>query len=356
MVLSLFVDIVKEMDIFQLKVCFDSNKTCLGLLGESGSGKSMTLRCIAGLETPTFGKIILNDRVLFDSEKKINVKAKDRKVGFLFQNYALFPNMTVYDNISFGLNKVTKAEKQKIIKDKLKLMKLEDFEDRYPGELSGGQQQRVALARALVINPEVLLLDEPFSALDNHIKNQVEKELLKLLADYNGNTIFVTHNMDEAYRICDSLVVLNKGKVVASGLKKDIFEAPPNVSSAKLTGCKNISKIKVLENGYVKAVDWGVTLKVNNDNETFSHIGIRAHDIKITNKEDINTFKFTIVRMIESSFNFTIYLKKTEFLEDTSVGELHLEIPKENWFEIKNNSQFLNIKLDINKIFLLSEE
>ncbi len=354
--MSLYVDIIKEMDNFQLKVCFDTNKNSLGLLGESGSGKSMTLKCIAGLETPTAGKIILNDRTLFDSEKRVNVKAKDRKVGFLFQNYALFPNMTVYENISFGLNKANKAEKQKIIMNKLEIMKLQGFEHRYPLELSGGQQQRVALARALVINPEVLLLDEPFSALDNHIKNQIEKELLKLLAEYEGDTIFVTHNMDEAYRICDSLVVLNKGKVVANGLKKDIFKAPPNVSSAKLTGCKNISKIRALENGYVKAVEWGIALKVNNVNETFSHIGIRAHDIKITNKEDINTFKFTIVRMIESSFNFTIYLKKTEFVEDKAIRELHLEIPKENWFAVKNKSQFLNIKLDINKIFLLSEE
>ncbi len=166
--MSLYVDIEKDLSSFKLKVEIKQEKGTLGFLGESGSGKSMTLKCIAGLEKPTRGKIVLNDRVLFDSEKKINLSTQDRKVGFLFQNYALFPHMTVSQNIELGLLKLSKSEKKEIVARYLDILKLNGFEGRYPWQLSGGQQQRVALARALATSPDILLLDEPFSALDHH--------------------------------------------------------------------------------------------------------------------------------------------------------------------------------------------
>ena len=190
--MSLYVDIEKDLSSFKLKVEIKQEKGTLGFLGESGSGKSMTLKCIAGLEKPTRGKIVLNDRVLFDSEKKINLSTQDRKVGFLFQNYALFPHMTVSQNIELGLLKLSKSEKKEIVARYLDILKLNGFEGRYPWQLSGGQQQRVALARALATSPDILLLDEPFSALDHHLRSNMEKELMNMLKDYKGDILFVT--------------------------------------------------------------------------------------------------------------------------------------------------------------------
>ena len=174
--MSLIVDIEKDFGSFYLKANIKQEKGVLGFLGESGCGKSMTLKCIAGIVKPDRGRIVLNGRVLFDSEKKINLPPQERKVGYLFQNYALFPHMTIKENIEIGLSNLSKEDKDKVVKEHLTKMKLEGFENRYPHQLSGGQQQRIAFARALACNPEILLLDEPFSALDNHLKSNMENE------------------------------------------------------------------------------------------------------------------------------------------------------------------------------------
>lgn len=218
--MALLVDIEKVLQGFTLKVKLDIGNETLGLLGQSGCGKSMTLKCIAGIETPTKGKIILNGRTLFDSEKGINIPIKKRKVGYLFQNYALFPNMTVLQNIQFGLKDLSQKEREKIAQDKINMFQLNGLENRYPSQLSGGQQQRVAIARALAVEPEILLLDEPFSALDNFLKSQVEKELMDVVNSYGRTVIFVSHNMDEVYRICDNIKIISNGKEEASGTKK----------------------------------------------------------------------------------------------------------------------------------------
>ena len=153
--MGLYIDVKKKFHGFNLNVKFSTEDNIIGLLGASGSGKSMTLKCIAGLEVPDSGKIILNGKVLYDSEKKINIPVRSRKVGFLFQNYALFPNMTVSQNISFALNNISRVEKDKIVSEKINMMNLNGLEDRYPSQLSGGQQQRVAIARALAVKPEI---------------------------------------------------------------------------------------------------------------------------------------------------------------------------------------------------------
>ena len=187
--MSLFIDIKKGLSSFNLDVSMKSKGGIIGFLGASGSGKSMTLKCIAGLEKADKGKIIINDKVLFDSENKINIKTKDRKVGFLFQNYALFPHMTIKNNIEIGLDKTSKDEKNKLSANYIKKFGLEGLENRYPWQLSGGQQQRVALARALITSPDILLLDEPFSALDNHLRANMERELVEILKDYDGTVV-----------------------------------------------------------------------------------------------------------------------------------------------------------------------
>ena len=189
------MDIEKDLSSFKLKVEIKQEKGTLGFLGESGSGKSMTLKCIAGLEKPTRGKIVLNDRVLFDSEKKINLSTQDRKVGFLFQNYALFPHMTVSQNIELGLLKLSKSEKKEIVARYLDILKLNGFEGRYPWQLSGGQQQRVAIARCLANDPQIIFADEPTGALDSETSREI-MELLTRLNKQGKTIIMVTHDQD----------------------------------------------------------------------------------------------------------------------------------------------------------------
>ncbi|WP_455823400.1 sulfate/molybdate ABC transporter ATP-binding protein, partial [Clostridium butyricum] len=198
--MSLYVDIEKQFSSFKLKVNFESKNEVLGLLGESGSGKSITLKCISGLITPDKGQIILNDKVFFDSEKKINLSPQLRNTGYLFQNYALFPTMKIKDNIKIGIADMQKEKQNLLMKEYIKKFGLSGLEDRYPWQLSGGQMQRVALARALITSPDILLLDEPFSALDMHLRNNMEKELLSIIKDFNKSVIFVTHDISEAYR------------------------------------------------------------------------------------------------------------------------------------------------------------
>lgn len=352
--MRLYVDIEKNLPGFDLKVKFSINNGTLGLLGASGSGKSMTLRCIAGIDTPSKGKIILNDRVFYDSEKGINLPIHKRKVGFLFQNYALFPHMTISENISFALTSLSKEEKERVVEEKIAMMQLKGLEDRFPSQLSGGQQQRAAFARALAVNPEILLLDEPFSALDNYLRAQVQKQLIDTLVDYKGITIFVSHNMDELYRICDNLAVISEGNVSAHGFKQDIFDNPPNLPAAQLTGCKNISKVREIGIDTLEALDWGCTLKVDKKiNEETSYVGIRAHYISIVpNEECINTFKCVISYVIEGPFGVTVYLKGLEGEKYFQSVNLHWEISKEKWLEIKNFKQPWNIHINPEKLFL----
>lgn len=352
--MRLYVDIEKTLPDFNLKVKFTIDQGTLGLLGASGSGKSMTLRCIAGIDTPTRGKIILNDRIFYDSEKGINLPIHKRKVGFLFQNYALFPHMTIAENISFALTSLSKEEKERVVEEKINMMQLNGLEDRFPHQLSGGQQQRAAFARALAVKPEILLLDEPFSALDNYLRSQVQRQLIDTLVDYKGATIFVSHNMDEVYRICDTLAVISKGKVTAHGFKQDVFNNPPNLTAAQLTGCKNISKTRLIGTDTIEALDWGCSLKVNKKitNET-SYVGIRAHYISIAPNEDfINTFKCVVSYVIEGPFGVTVYLKGLDGKKYFQSVNLHWEISKEQWLQIKDSKQTLNIHLSPEQLFL----
>ena len=185
--MSILVDIKKNFGEFQLDVKLEANNETVALLGPSSCGKSITLKCIAGIEKPDSGIIVVNNRVLFDSSKKINLSPQKRNTGYLFQQYASFPHMTVEENIAVGIQ-LPKKEKGAIIQEKIDAFFLTGLEKRYPGQLSGGQQQRVALARIFAAQPEILMLDEPFSALDSHLKWQLEQELMNVLDHYRGTT------------------------------------------------------------------------------------------------------------------------------------------------------------------------
>lgn len=207
------VQIYKKLAEFDLDVSFQVNDNILGLMGASGSGKSMTLKCIAGIETPDQGRIVLNDRVLFDSEKKINVPIQKRNVGYMFQSYALFPNMNVYENISVGL-RARKVKDVDIVAQKvMKQFQISELASRYSKQLSGGQRQRVALARLMAYEPDVLLLDEPFSALDEDLKEDLLRELKSEL-QISKPVIFVSHNKEEVNELCDFLYKIKQGEIV----------------------------------------------------------------------------------------------------------------------------------------------
>ena len=235
--MALFVDIEKKLASFDLRMKFEMQDEVLALLGGSGSGKSMTLKCIAGIEKPDKGRIILDGRVLFDSEKHINLKPQDRGVGYLFQQYALFPNMTVYQNIVCGVKgamkragaensgrSISKMEKEKMIGDIIDLVHLNGLEEKKPKQISGGEQQRVALARILVNQPDALLLDEPFSALDASLRKNLVRETYNLMKDYGKSVIFVTHDQKEAFRLSESVALIEQGQITRMGKKEDIFE------------------------------------------------------------------------------------------------------------------------------------
>lgn len=204
--MALEVRIKKSFPDFQLDVNFRTGEEVFGVLGESGCGKSLTLKCIAGIEKPDEGRIVLNGRTLFDSEQGINVPARARRVGYLFQEYALFPHMTVEENIAVGAGaalkqkrKCNKRGKETLVKQYMERFFLTGLEKKYPSELSGGQKQRVAIARMMVTEPELILLDEPFSAIDSYLKWKLEQQLMEWL---QVTTLLVSHNRDEIYRLC----------------------------------------------------------------------------------------------------------------------------------------------------------
>ena len=240
------VKIKKQLDKVLLDVDFETNDEILGLIGASGSGKSMTLKCIAGIEKPDEGQIVLNDRILFDSNKKINLRPQDRRIGYLFQNFALFPQMTVRKNISVSVNKkYSKEEKVKKVDEILGLLKLESLENKIPSEISGGQQQRVAFARIIVNEPDFLLLDEPFSALDAFLRWNIAKELKSIIMKLNKKAIFVTHNINEVYYLCKNVIVLADGKEIEKGTVKDIIENPQNEFVKKLVKFSDFSREEI---------------------------------------------------------------------------------------------------------------
>lgn len=344
--MSLYVDIKKDLSSISLNVKFQHEKGILGFLGASGSGKSMSLKCIAGLDKPTKGKIILNNNTLFDSQKNISISCKNRKVGFLFQNYALFPNMTVEENIKVGLLNTKKDNINDLVNKYINRFGLKGLEKNYSWNLSGGQQQRVALARALITSPDILLLDEPFSALDHHLRHSMEKELLSILSNYQGTVIFVTHDIEEAYRVCDNILVYDKGNALSIREKNSLFNAPNSLAEARLTGCENISTITILNNNKIYAKDWGYEYIINSNCnlKDITYIGIREHNIKLCNDKTLpNTFPFVIENIIENPFDYTIYLKNP-FNKTTNLINFRLNKNLMNFS--KGNLLYLNFSID----------
>lgn len=354
--MGLHIDITRKLPGFKLQIDLSCGQEIIGVLGASGSGKSMLLNCVAGLIKPDKGKIALDDVTFFDSAQKINIPPRDRKTGYLFQNYAMFPHLTVAENIAFGLGKLPKENQKKNVDELLERFHLSDMGKRYPSQLSGGQQQRVALARALAVEPRVLLLDEPFSALDEHLKTHMMKEMLESLKKFQGTTLFVTHNMAEAYRLCDRIIVVNNGSVETLGTKQEVFELPESVAAAKITGCKNITAAIRKSGHSVEIAEWGIRAITSADIESENgFIGIRANNIKRANdRAEENCYPVWIADESEAPFRTTLYLKIGSVPKH--LGDFHIqwEMSREERAEISKIQQPIRIYLDPQKMFFMA--
>ncbi len=312
--MSLEVSLRKELGDFRLEVEFSSEGGPLGILGASGCGKSLTLKCIAGIETPDSGRIVLDGRVLFDSERGINLRPQLRKTGYLFQDYALFPNMTALQNITSVL-RLPRADKTRTAREMLARFRLEGAEGLYPHMLSGGQRQRAALARMLAAGPSAVLLDEPFSALDAYLREEMLFELGELLRGLD-NAVLVTHSRDEVYRLCGSLLIIDGGRVIASGATVDIFKNPRTVQAARLTGCKNIAPASRLSEYELEVPDWGLRLRTGERvGEGLSHVGVRAHDFVPLSKPEpgaVNLARIRVLELTEEPFECNIIFENAD--------------------------------------------
>ena len=348
--MSIVVDIEKALGDFHLKMAFEAGNETLALLGASGSGKSMTLKCIAGIETPDRGRIVADDVVLFDSEKHINLTPQQRRTGLLFQNYALFPNMTVLQNIRAGANREPDRKKREaMVAAIMDSFGLTPLAHHLPSQLSGGQQQRTALARILVSNPNILLLDEPFSALDNHLRFRLEQEVRQLIGRFGKTVVLVSHDRDEVFRLSDSIAVVSDGSIDAVGSKSEVFHNPQTRMGAMLTGCKNISAVEVLDETHIRATDRGLTLEVPEIPADTKAVGVRMHDIRPGAGK--NTFRCRVVEEIENPFSYTILLQR---VNSTGASPIGWELEKAVWNKLR--APEIGVCLPPEALLLLKDE
>lgn len=284
------------------------------LLGPSGCGKTTTLRMIAGLETPTSGKITIDGTVVFDSEKGINISPAKRNVGFLFQNYALWPHMTVYQNIAFGLEnlKWNKEDIKKRVDELLKMLKIEEFINRYPSELSGGQQQRVAIARTLAPNPKVLFMDEPLSNLDAKLRLEMRTELKRLHNDTNSTFVYVTHDQLEAMTLATEVCLLDKGILQQYDPPLEVYAKPHNLFVADFVGNPTMNFVEA----NAKIIDQNI-LEINFDN--FKAIFESKEAISLNSNEIILGIRPEYVKILTDSES----AKESDYL----VGEVYSSLP-----------------------------
>jgi len=345
--MSISVDINKRLGDFSLEISFETDAKRIGILGPSGCGKSMTLKSIAGIEKPDSGHIRIDNRVLFDQGQKINLKPQKRRVGYMFQNYALFPTMNVVQNIGAGLG-VADEDKSARISDMIERFHLQGLEKHLPGQLSGGQQQRVALARIMAYRPDIILLDEPFSALDEHLKERLQHEMISMLEDYEGQVILVSHNRDEIYRFSEELLIMDDGHVMARGHTERLFGDPGSVAVARMTGCKNFSDAERLDDHRIRLKEWDVTLELEREiPEDIDAIGYRAHAFEpVWGERQKNCLPFRLSGVDELPFERRYYLLPEEgelicwFIQDNERAQMEGK-PHPDYLKLREESVML---------------
>lgn len=328
--MSLQVDIRKQLGEFHLDVRFQAEQEIMALLGASGCGKSVTLQCIAGILRPDEGRIELDGRVLFDSQRHIDLPPQKREVGYLFQQYALFPNMTVRQNIAAAVR--DKAARGDTTEELLRRFRLSDAADKRPRQISGGQQQRTALARILASRPKAILLDEPFSALDGYLKYQLELELNDTLSAFPGSVLWVSHDRGEVWRNCPRVCVIHQGRSEPVAVMKELFRHPGTEAAARLSGCKNYVSAIPDGNG-VSIPAWGLRLNCGAPvPPDISLMGLRSHQIHPVPPDDERGFPCAVVRIIDDVFETIVLLRPRDAAEDAPL--LRMELPKSAWAEL----------------------
>ena len=342
--MSLCVDIEKKLGAFHLRAQFEAQDETTALLGASGCGKSVTLKCIAGIMTPDRGRIELGGRVLFDSERKIDLPPQQRRVGYLFQQYALFPNMTVEQNILCGIRREHRAERKALLAEKIRIFRLEGLEKKHPAQLSGGQQQRVALARILSSEPEAILLDEPVSALDSYLKWNLELELSDLLTPFRGPVLWVSHDLGECCRNCRSVCVMEDGKTGAVTGMDEMLRRPESVSAARLAGCKNFLAAEE-KNGAVCLPEWDLALPLDAKGKAFTTLGIP--DGALTLRDD-GALRCKVLRVIPG-VEESILLLRPEGCAETAPA---LRVTAARGLPLQAGAR-VTVALDLDRLLLL---
>jgi len=337
----LVCDIKKKLQGFSLDVNLVAKAGVTALMGASGSGKSMTLRCVAGISKPDSGRIELNGVTLFDSEKRINLPPQARNTGFMFQDSALFPNMTARQNIMAGAKKKPRKERMAAAEALAETFHISRHLDKYPHELSGGEKQRCALARIMAGSPDILMLDEPFAALDSHLRWELELELAAAFARFQKPVLYVSHNRDEVYRLCGDIAIIDHGKNEAARGKWDLFENPGTVQAARLTGCKNVAAAEV-RGTRLFVSDWGVDFDCGEIRGDVRHVGIRANNIVPASAAEAAadvaaSFPFEIVSEIEDTFTCILMVRK----RGTGLPPIRWEMRKKDRAALKDMPQEL---------------
>ncbi len=346
--MSLLVRIRKQLGSFQLEAELTAGEEALALLGASGSGKSITLRCIAGILRPDEGVIQLDGETLFDSAAHIDLPPQKRQVGYLFQQYALFPNMTVSQNIAAAVRDRSAAPA--VTADLLRRFRLEEAAALRPRQLSGGQQQRCALARILASKPKAILLDEPLSALDSYLKYQLELELQDTLAHFPGPVLWVTHDRGEVWRSCRRVCVIDHGRTEPMMTMEQLFHAPGTEAAARLSGCKNYAAA-VPGGTVVLLPEWDITLDcgrmVPPDTTT---VGIRSHSVHPAEPGAPNAFTCTVERVVDDVFAVIVLLRPAGAGAEAPL--LRMELEKAAWDTLPNKES-LTVSVAPEELLLL---
>lgn len=336
--MSLTVDIHKTFPGFELNVSIEAGNETLGFLGGSGCGKSLTLRCIAGVETPDEGRIVVNDQTFFEHTKgdrsKIDLSPQQRKTALLFQNYQLFPNLTVADNIAAGIPRTTpKDERNALVHTELSRFGLTGLEKHYPAQISGGQQQRVALARMLAAQPDILMLDEPFSALDSHLKGVLEQSLVSLFDAFKGTILYVSHDIDEALRFCDRIAVVENGRVMEVDTGDELVHHPRSLAGIKLSGCKNATPAEYRSDHKVFLPQWGIEVETEATVPSeVRFMGVRGFYLERSSGPGHNCFRMRVDRVSDSRFERTAILT---FLDRDDTAERSTELSRDEMHYLK---------------------
>lgn len=346
--MALSVKIRKRLGDFRLAVQFEAGDETLALLGASGCGKSVTLRCIAGIMTPDEGVIRLDGVTLYDSAAGIDLPPQRRRVGYLFQQYALFPNMTVRQNIAVVIR--DRSAREARTRELLRRFHLEEAASLRPGQLSGGQQQRTALARILAAEPRAILLDEPLSALDSFLRQQLELELHETLDRFPGTALWVTHDRGEAFRNCRRVCVLEDGRSQQVRTLEELFRRPDTEAAARLSGCENF--LDVLPSGQgVNVPAWGVTLECRRSVPAeLRRIGIRARHLHPADPGAENALPCRVLRTLEDVYSTVILLSP----RDAAPGAppLRMELDRAAWEPLSDRTA-LTVSVDPENILLL---